>query len=63
MEKKKKIGELKERNYLREMLERKYYNEVRIPGYNHCTGSIDVRNIASKNAEVMTSFIVKFNRE
>ena len=40
MNKKKKIYDT-DRDFLKEMLSQKFYNEHRIPSYNHVTGKLD----------------------
>lgn len=37
-----------ERDFLREMLSQPFYNEKRIPGYNHVTGQLDSKQMPAK---------------
>ena len=42
-----------EMNYLEFMLSQKYYNEVRIPGYNHLLGSLEGKPFVVKRFGVL----------
>ena len=37
-----------DRNFLKEMLSQPFYNEKRIPGYNHATGQLDSKQMLVK---------------
>ena len=37
-----------ERDFLKEMLFQPFYNEKRIPGYNHVTGQLDSKQMPAK---------------
>ena len=37
-----------ERDFLKEMLSQPFYNEKRIPGYNHVTGQLDSKQMPDK---------------
>ena len=37
-----------DRDFLKEMLSQPFYNEKRIPGYNHVTGQLDSKQMPAK---------------
>lgn len=48
MKKKNKKQEYKENEYLKIMRSQKFYNEKRIPGYNHLLGTVEGKPVPSK---------------
>lgn len=48
MNKKNKKQEREDVNYLKIMRSQKYYNEKRIPGYNHLLGMVEGKPVPSK---------------
>ena len=49
-----------ERNFLKEMLSQPFYNEKRIPGYNHATGQLDSKQMPAKSINEKAQLLLDF---